>query len=239
MADCANLHFSVNVMYDNIGFTWSGFNDSMPAYITESISKLQSMPQEDLRQIFDQVKEKLMIDWKNCYLIQSYQQAFQQFTNVIYTSAIEKKILRAILETYTYENFMDHLKNWLKKGRYVWYICGNYHHEEAIKLVENVRAKFALEHMKVDDIGEVQPLKLEEGCSYLVRLPLDDVKNENSAVLAYYQGPQAQGDIKKSLLNQLVMQYISEPFFDDLRTKQQLGYVVFSRHDDIRDVLGC
>ena len=77
MADCANLHFAVNVMYDNIGLTWSGFNDSMPNYITESISKLQSMPQEDLRQIFDQVKEKLMIDWKNCYLIQSYQQAFQ------------------------------------------------------------------------------------------------------------------------------------------------------------------
>lgn len=73
MADCANLHFAVSVMYDNIGFTWSGFNDSMPNYITESISKLQSMPQEDLRQIFDQVKEKLMIDWKNCYLIQSYQ----------------------------------------------------------------------------------------------------------------------------------------------------------------------
>jgi secreted Zn-dependent insulinase-like peptidase len=69
MADCANLHFQVNVMYDNIGFTWSGFNDSMPAYITESIAKLQSMPQEDLRQIFEQVKEKLMIDWKNCYLI--------------------------------------------------------------------------------------------------------------------------------------------------------------------------
>jgi len=44
MADCANLHFQVNVMYDNIGLTWSGFNDSMPAYITESIAKLQSMP---------------------------------------------------------------------------------------------------------------------------------------------------------------------------------------------------
>lgn len=75
-----------------------------------------------------------------------------------------------------------------QKGRYVWFICGNYHHDEAIKLVENVREKFALQTMKVDDIGEVQPLKLEEGSSYLVRIPLEDVKNENSAVLTYYQG---------------------------------------------------
>lgn len=81
---------------------------------------------------------------------------------------------------------MDQLANWLKKGRYVWFICGNYHHEEAIKLVENVRAKLGLHHMIVNDIGEVQPLKLECGRSYLVRLPLDDVKNENSAVLTYY-----------------------------------------------------
>ena len=96
---------------------------------------------------------------------------------------------------------MDQLKNWLKKGRYVWFICGNYHHEEAIKLVENVRAKFALENMKVEDIGEVQPLNLEEGTSVLVRIPLEDVKNENSAVITYYQGPQHKGDIKTSLLN--------------------------------------
>lgn len=105
--------------------------------------------------------------------------------------------------------------------------------------MENVKAKFALDNMKIEDIGEVKPLNLEEATSYLVRIPLEDVKNENSAVLTYYQGPQCKGDIKASLLNQLVMQYISEPFFDDLRTKQQLGYVVFSRHDDIRDVLGC
>jgi secreted Zn-dependent insulinase-like peptidase len=95
--------------------------------------------------MFEQVKEKLMIDWRNCYLIQSYQQAFQQFQNVIYTSAIEKKILRGILENYTYENFMGQLKNWFKKGRYVWYICGNYQHDEAIKLVENCRAKLDLQ----------------------------------------------------------------------------------------------
>lgn len=34
------------------------------------------------------------------------------------------------------------------------------------------------------------------------------------------------------------MQYFDEPFFDQLRTKQQLGYVVFSRGINNRDVLG-
>lgn len=34
---------------------------------------------ESLREIFDQVKEKLLADWKNFYYEQSYQQAFSLF----------------------------------------------------------------------------------------------------------------------------------------------------------------
>lgn len=43
MANCANLSFNVSPMYDNVNFTWSGFNDSMPNYIDESISRLIDM----------------------------------------------------------------------------------------------------------------------------------------------------------------------------------------------------
>lgn len=35
------------------------------------------------------------------------------------------------------------------------------------------------------------------------------------------------------------MNFIQEPYFSDLRTKQQLGYVVFSRHTANREVVLC
>jgi len=35
------------------------------------------------------------------------------------------------------------------------------------------------------------------------------------------------------------MHYLNEPFFNDLRTTQQIGYVVFSRPVVSRDILGC
>lgn len=77
MANCANLSFNVTPMYDNINLSWSGFNDSMPAYLEESIARLLSMKNdsasEQLAEIFEQVKEKLLSDWKNFYLEQSYQ----------------------------------------------------------------------------------------------------------------------------------------------------------------------
>ena len=44
--------------------------------------------------------------------------------------------------------------------------------------------------------------------------------------------------MRLGLVNAIVMQYLSEPFFDELRTKQQLGYVVSSREAATRNVIG-
>ena len=69
-----------------------------------------------------------------------------------------------------------------------------------------------------------------------------DPTNENSCFVSYYQYGRAaaidddssQG--KTALLNQLAVQFLSEPTFDQLRTKEQLGYVVFSQRRIIRDI---
>jgi len=43
---------------------------------------------------------------------------------------------------------------------------------------------------------------------------------------------------ENKLIAEMIMQYLNEPFFNDLRTNQQLGYVVFSRIINTRDVIG-
>jgi secreted Zn-dependent insulinase-like peptidase len=113
MADCANLGNSVNVMYDNIGFSWSGFNDSMPNYVNETIKKLKDMPSLDLSEMFDQTKEKLLLEWKNAYLGQSYNQAFALFDSATLSRAVEKKVLSPLLENYSYEKFKSELAQWM------------------------------------------------------------------------------------------------------------------------------
>jgi len=44
--------------------------------------------------------------------------------------------------------------------------------------------------------------------------------------------------MRLKLVNKIVMQYLDEPFFNDLRTQQQLGYIVFSRPDYTRNIIG-
>jgi insulysin len=73
-AEEAKLEFEVSILNDHIKFEWSGFNDAMPQYIDETMSRIIKMKDEDLTLIFEQAKEKLLQDWKNFYLAQTYKQ---------------------------------------------------------------------------------------------------------------------------------------------------------------------
>jgi hypothetical protein len=41
----------------------------------------------------------------------------------------EKKQLRRHLENFSYEKYLEYQSVWMKTGRSVWYICGNYPYE--------------------------------------------------------------------------------------------------------------
>jgi secreted Zn-dependent insulinase-like peptidase len=68
MANCANMNLSINPGYDNIGFSWSGFDDTIQEYITQSILKMTSMDPTQLEKTFNQIKEKYLLDLSNFYL---------------------------------------------------------------------------------------------------------------------------------------------------------------------------
>ena len=57
MADCAKLDFKMNNLRDNIDMKWSGFNDSLVNFVSETIQKINALKTVDLREIFNQVKE--------------------------------------------------------------------------------------------------------------------------------------------------------------------------------------
>lgn len=105
MAQMAKLEFKFSVLHDNIDFTWSGFNDSMPNYVAETVTRLSQLRSQDLAAIFEQQKEALTIEWKNAYLEQSYQQAFRHFEALFQVQGFQLRDQRQILESYTYEQF--------------------------------------------------------------------------------------------------------------------------------------
>ena len=57
MADCAELEFVCQLPIDNISFQWSGYSDTLPVYVRETVERLVKMRDENMETIFNQVKE--------------------------------------------------------------------------------------------------------------------------------------------------------------------------------------
>lgn len=53
MAEMASLELSITVYHDNIDFKWSGFNDSMPNFVQQTIEIIKQLKMEDQKEFFD------------------------------------------------------------------------------------------------------------------------------------------------------------------------------------------
>ena len=219
MASCAHLGFVLGLKANSINFEWKGYNDSMPNYVLETVQRICSLNDHDLQHHFNQAKEALLLEWKNAYLKQSYLQANVQQDMFMFHNNFELKNLRALLNVYSFEDFTKQLGNWFKNARFLTYITGNFEHQKAIEIVEKVREHFNVTALPVKQVPDSKTFAIEAGSNHIVECPLEDKKNENSAVRTYFESGLCS-DQKGDLVNSVVMNYLSQPFFHDLRTTQ-------------------
>jgi len=116
-------------------------------------------------------------------------------------------------------------------------MMGNITHQEAIEtatLVEEVIKVPKPVHF--GQLVERRCVRLESGKTYVHRMQGFNTAEANSAVANYYQV--GLSDIRSAALMDLFSQIISAPAFSQLRTKEQLGYIVGSmpKHEHGIDV---
>lgn len=104
-------------------------------------------------------------------------------------------------------------------------------------MVEHQATLIKLQPLAVEALSGANPVKVASGEYHRVNVPLADATNENSALISFFETGTSQS-IKNELTSKLAMQVMQQPFFNDLRTNQQLGYVVDARHINNRLLMG-
>ena len=129
---------------------------------------------------------------------------------------------------------------WLKSGRMLWYAHGNIHKDVAKDIVGKAIETLNLKSVPKTSLAEVRGIDLSTDGDHFHRLDftVEDPTNDNSCILTYYQAGVQDKDGRNDLINRVVGQYLEEPTFDQLRTKEQLGYVVFARARNQRNIIG-
>jgi len=89
----------------------------MPVFINETLKRILDMDVLKLEKKFDQVKEKLLQDYNNSYLDQSYLQSMNLFKSAIIDVEFQKKELRECLEKYSFKDFDKDAAKWLVTGK--------------------------------------------------------------------------------------------------------------------------
>ena len=148
-------------------------------------------------------------------------------------------MLRDILEGFSYEQFKGHQANWLNSGRQVWGFFGNISKDEALATVKTAQAQMHLKSVSRDELDDFRVIKLSGADSHRIDIDVVDETNDNSALVSSFQAGMVDAhDIKASMLLSITHQYLEEATFNQLRTIEQLGYVVFTKVLTVRDVHG-
>jgi len=92
----------INISPDNINIKWSGFNDSLPIFIEETINLLHKMKDTNIEDIFNDKKEFLLQQYKNFYLNQTFRLAWGSVNYNLQKLDSERRKLKELLEKLTY-----------------------------------------------------------------------------------------------------------------------------------------
>jgi insulysin len=221
-ASRAGLKFSLVRDKDTIRISLDGFNEKAIPFILTVGEALQRFSISDEQ--FELIRKELQRGYANGAKDAAFEQAEEIFKSVVYKDyptdaqklAISKKIHPRHLKL-----FSKHLFNKLYVQGMVY---GNFSEKETKEMAESFIAALARDPYPVAEQTKPEVITLKDQAGPLVVERAIDVEG-NAALLAIDGGvltPHTRA------VQQILNQAIREPFFTELRTKQQTGYLVLN-----------
>ena len=240
MADVAGLSYSMEVIVEGIIVLFGGFSDKMGVLLEKVLKTLRDVKLDEKR--FDILKDKVGISYKGWMKEQPHQHAmyFVTFTlqQYLWTPMEKLEIIDGItlkdLERFKDEFFgYTHMEAW---------IHGNTDQEQALEYAQI--CKSVLTHQGLDAIPLPKSLHftmrshlLPEEHRYVYIMDGLDADNPNSSIEYFIQVGDPTNKLVRNYLF-LLGTMIQEAAFNQLRTKEQLGYIVWASMRKIVGVMG-
>jgi len=176
---------------------------------------------------FNRALEKTANRYVNDQLLLPYQIATKDSSIYLSTNCAPEAEKISFLATITREHFIEWVRAYFRKINFTFFIFGNVTKQECIDFCENTVSKLQRNALAPLDIAKLRKVLLPKGVEYQSRRYLADKNQVNCALLTTVQiGVQ---NLKDICIASVLSSIVRSAFFDDLRTKQQLGYVVHAQ----------
>ncbi|XP_003701355.1 insulin degrading metalloproteinase isoform X2 [Megachile rotundata] len=204
-----------------------GYNDKQHILLEKIIDKMVNFKVDPKR--FEIWKENHIRSLKNFETEQPYQHAVYYLAVLLSEQVWMKDELLQATSQLTAERLQQFIPQFLSQIHIECLIHGNMTMSEAIDTVRKIESKLTTTFPHVTPLLPRQlilyrEIKLEDGHHFLFEV--QNKFHSSSCTQVYFQtGLQST---ESNMLLELLAQLISEPCFTILRTKEQLGYIVYS-----------
>lgn len=224
-AACANLDLSFSKTNQGLDISVVGFNDKLTILLTRFLEGLKGFkPDKNRFQIF---KDKCTRQLTNQLYEVPYLQIFPMYSSLINerTWSIKEKL--EALKELSFEQLVTFVPTIFEEMFFEVLVHGNMKYEEAVGIdsLVQILASNDIRNFQAKN-GRLRSYFLPKGQTYRYEAMLEDPQNLNSCIQHVTQLDVYNEEV--SAKASLFAQMIHEPCFDTLRTKEQLGYVVFS-----------
>ena len=224
-AEIAGLEYELGDYYIGMGIDISGYSEKISVLLEKVLITMRDLEVKAER--FKIVKERLVRGYRNWDFQQPYHQV-GEYTNWLGSDKgwINEQYLNEVASITPEDISAFHPQ--LLRQLHLEILChGNMYKEEALRLTDLVQSTLKPRPLPQTQWNVARSLVLAPGSDYTYKRSLGDPANVNHCIEYYvYCGSRVDRELRAKIL--LLGQMTDEAGFDQLRTKEQLGYIVFT-----------
>ncbi|TKB53901.1 insulinase family protein [Ferrimonas aestuarii] len=217
-AEIAGLSYNIYPHQGGLTLHLTGYTGKQEALL--SLLLTQARKRNFLPRRFNDTKARLMRNWHAVRRARPISKLFNSLTATLQHRTFEPLRLAAGLETVTLEELHNHINRIYDHVNVEAFVYGDWLKSEAKQLGATLEKLLSAVSNPGDEV--TRELVSIEGKGTLLREIT--AEHQDSAILVYYQS--RQHTPHKAAMFSLLNHAMSSQFFHELRTKQQLGYMV-------------
>jgi insulysin len=218
-ANLAGMHFHLYPHQGGFSLQTNGFSANQLEFCTNLLTQI--VVNNDFYSRFSQIKAKQYQGLCNALLNKPINRLFSKLSVLMQQQNHAPSEMAQVMQNLTPDDIGVTKEKLLSQFHLEGLMFGDWNAEEAYKVSADIK-RFRMKHATCAKIHRgVADIRHSRAISYQV-----ECQHKDPAVVIYFQAPDAS--LKHVALTILAEQLIATPFFNQLRTEQQLGYLVGS-----------
>ncbi|QRV87985.1 insulysin [Ceratobasidium sp. AG-Ba] len=222
-AELAGMKYSIVNDGASVCVGSEGYNDKLPVLLQHVLEKVKNI--QITKERVTVVAEQLRQEIENFYLDQPYSLSDYYAAYFLRETSWTPRERLAELDHVIVDDIQRHAQDILSRTHITTLIHGNIDSEEALRINKSVEAVLNARPISAAEQTLPRSLLLPPSCNYVWENEVPNKDDLNSSI-TYYIEVGDPSNVRLRAILSLFGQMVSEPAFNQLRTKEQLGYVV-------------